>query len=274
MMIALYVLLAFLVVGAIVAAVGTHFTRRKLPHLTAVQAFLWWFHIWLGRILWGAEAPVEFELPTDRGVVVAANHRSSVDPFFLEPRSAIPIRWMVAKEYVTSVLFGPFLRACLVIPTNRGGVDTASTRAVVRVLEENGRVGMFPEGRINRTKDLFLPVRAGAALVAIKAKALVLPVYIQGSPYGGAAWTPLFMPARVRVHVGKPIDAALFYEQLGSETKEGEAASKLILEVMRQIAALAGQPEFEPKLAGRNWKTGVEGKAENGVEANGEELPE
>jgi 1-acyl-sn-glycerol-3-phosphate acyltransferase len=271
MMIALYVLLAFLVLGTVVAAIGTQAIRRKLPHLTRLQAFLWWFDVSLTRVLWGAAAPVEFDLPTDRGVVVVANHRSSVDPFFLEPRSAVTIRWMVAKEYVESVLFGPFLRACLVIPTNRGGVDTASTRAVVRVLEENGRVGMFPEGRINRTKDLFLPVRPGAALVAIKAKALILPVYIEGSPYGGAAWTPLFMLARVKIHVGKPIDAALFYEELGSGIKEGEAASKLIVEVMRQIAALAGQPDFEPKLAGRNWRRGAGEKEEAAAEVSGEE---
>src|SRR5262245_18201425 len=118
MMIVLYVLLALLALGFFITVVGVSRTWHKLPHLTLVQAFLWWFNTWLTRILWGSAAPVEFDLPTDRGVVVAANHRISVDPFFLECRSAVPIRWMVAKEYVTSMIFGPFLRTCLVIPTN------------------------------------------------------------------------------------------------------------------------------------------------------------
>lgn len=252
MWIAFTILMVVEAFACLMTVVGIARIWRRLPHLSLLQATLWWMNIQLTYYLWGAKSPVEFDLPTDRGVVIVANHRSSVDPFFLQPCSAVPIRWMVAKEFVESRLFGPFLRTCLVIPTNRGGVDTAATRSVVRILEEGGRVGMFPEGRINTTSDLFLPVRPGAALVAIKARALILPVYIEGSPYGGRAWTPLFMPARVRVHVGPVIDAATYFDAL-DETKESEAATKLIVDIMKQIATLAEKPEFEIKLAGRHW---------------------
>ena len=43
---------------------------------------------------------------------------------------------------------------------------------------EGELVGMFPEGRINTTDQLLLPGRSGAALIALKARAPVVPCYI------------------------------------------------------------------------------------------------
>ena len=42
---------------------------------------------------------------------------------------------------------------------------------------------MFPEGRINTTRDPLLSVRAGAAMVATKARVPIIPIYIGNSPY-------------------------------------------------------------------------------------------
>jgi 1-acyl-sn-glycerol-3-phosphate acyltransferase len=116
-------------------------------------------------------------------------------------------------------------------------------------------VGMFPEGRINDTKDtLLLPGRPGAALVALKARVPIIPVFIEGSPYDGSALGPLFMRAHVRVKIGEPMDLSPYF---GREKEEGvtqEITKRLLLE----IARLAGHPEFEPQLAGRRWKPGAE----------------
>jgi 1-acyl-sn-glycerol-3-phosphate acyltransferase len=157
---------------------------------------------------------------------------------------------MVAREYVTHPLMGLFLRACEVIPVGRSGVDTAATKAALRHTAAGGLVGMFPEGRINMTEQILLPCRPGAVVVALKSKVPLLPVYIQGSPYRKTAWSPFFMRAKVDVRVGELIDVSEFY---GRED-EPEIVQQLMVRVLKSIAALAGQPDFEIKLAGRHWK--------------------
>jgi hypothetical protein len=58
------------------------------------------------------------------------------------------------------------------------------------------------------------------------------------------------MPARVRLKVGELLD---FSDYFGREREEGVLA-QLTLECTREIAKLAGR-EFQPSMAGRDWKT-------------------
>jgi 1-acyl-sn-glycerol-3-phosphate acyltransferase len=117
--------------------------------------------------------------------------------------------------------------------------------------QDGGIVGMFPEGRINQTDQVLLPGRPGAALVALRARVPIIPTYIFDAPYDGTALGPVFMRSKVRVKIGQPIDLSPYY---GREKEEGvlQEITKL---AMRAMAALAGQPNFEPQLAGARWKT-------------------
>lgn len=189
----------------------------------------------MGRLLWRVEftnaAPAELR----GGAILVANHKSSVDPFFVQLAARRRVHWMVAKEYCVHPIFGPILRACKVIPTNRSGMDTASTKAAIRITGEGRLVGMFPEGRLNHTRALLLSFRGGAALVASRANVPMIPLLIEGSPYRRTVWSPVFMPANVRITFGQAI-------QPRQDTDE------MILEWGRQLANLAGQPNAEVRL--------------------------
>jgi 1-acyl-sn-glycerol-3-phosphate acyltransferase len=158
---------------------------------------------------------------------------------------------MVAREFVEGPAFGWALRTLQAIPVNRGGIDTASTRAAVRFAEGGDLVGIFPEGRINESGELMLPGRPGAALIALRARVPVVPCYLSGSPYDGTTWGFLFMAARTRLVVGKPIDLSAYYNR---DEQDKDIHSQLTLRFMREIAALAGKPDYEPRLAGKRWK--------------------
>lgn len=160
----------------------------------------------VGRLLWRVHFTNQppAALLTSGGVL-AANHRSSVDPFFVQLAARRRVHWMVAKEYCHHFAFGPLLRALQVIPTNRSGMDTAATKAALRITEAGRLVGMFPEGRINQTCAPLLPLRSGAALVACRSQVPIIPLWIEGSPLGKAIWSPLLMPARVQITFGEPI---------------------------------------------------------------------
>ncbi len=202
------------------------------------------------RILWRVELMQPFPLEANQGALLIANHRCSLDPFFLQMLPQRRVHWMVAKEYCEHPVMGVALKLFQAIPTNRGGMDTGSTKLAIRYAEHGDLVGMFPEGRINRSPNLFLSVRPGAAKVAIRANVPLLPCYIEGAPRSWFVLAALFKAAHVKVYCGKPI-----YPQeviRGPEsTKEDEL--QLIYQGLKQSAQLAGHPEFDIEVANKNW---------------------
>jgi 1-acyl-sn-glycerol-3-phosphate acyltransferase len=129
-------------------------------------------------------------------------------------------------------------------------VDTAATKAAIRIAANGGLVGMLPEGRINMSEEFMLPIRPGAALVALKARVPIVPCYVEGSPYNGTPWSPLLMTARVRLVFGAPIDLSEYDDRQDADG----LVEQVMLRVAREIARLAGRDDFEPQLAGRRWK--------------------
>jgi 1-acyl-sn-glycerol-3-phosphate acyltransferase len=87
-------------------------------------------------------------------------------------------------------------------------------------------------------------------LIALKGRVPILPCYIEGAPYGGTAWSPLLIPARVTVRFGEPIDLSAYYDA----PQEPGTVGEILLGVMSEIAKLAGREDFQPTLAGKRWR--------------------
>ena len=225
--------------------------RRSL--YTPAQAAIFAFNHVMARVLWRARVLGGISLPPGQGAVIISNHGGPIDPSFIALTVDRLVHWMVAKEYCQHWAFGWFMRICEVIPVNRGGIDTAATKLAIRYVREGGLIGIFLEGRINDTDQLLLPGRSGAAMIALKARAPVIPCYISGSPYDGTPWGCLFMPARVRLEVGSPIDISQYY---GRES-DREVLEHLTRRFLVEIARLAGVDDFQPELAGRFYKPDV-----------------
>ncbi len=252
---------AFVALASLALVVWVVWLFRRSPY-TPVQTVLFYIDVLLVRLLWRADMPHKLPPGCERGAIIVANHRSSIDPFFIQIVAGRPVHWMVAAEYFAMPLAGWFLRQTEAIPTRRGGVDTASTKAAIRFAQQGEFVGMFPEGRINTTSEFLLPVRPGAAIVAIRSGAPMVPCYIEGSPYDGTAHGPLFMRARVRMRFGAPIDVTPYAHRVNDR----EAAKELTVRVMKEIARLANRDDYEPRLAGKQWMPDAEGQAQE-VEA-------
>jgi len=210
------------------------------------------------------------------GAVLVANHRCSVDPFFVQLIGGRRVHWMVAGEYFKHFLFGPVLRSFQAIPTNRGGVDTASTKRAIALAKRGRFVGMFPEGRINRTEGALLTIRPGAAIVAMRASVPLVPIWIEGAPAGWAVYSALFIPAKVRIIVGSPDRFETKIQELGIATNtevagnptlehsEPENASfarsqarneavAWVTRVMGTSLTMGGHSPDDVSIAGRKW---------------------
>jgi 1-acyl-sn-glycerol-3-phosphate acyltransferase len=197
------------------------------------------------------------------GAVLVANHRCSVDPFFVQLISGRRVHWMVAGEYFKHALFGPILRSYRAIPTNRGGVDTASTKKAIALARSGQFVGMFPEGRINRTENPLLTIRPGAAIVALRAGVPLVPIWIDGAPKGWAVYSALFMAARVRIIVGNPEripsnvqdtvePTNTENERSKSDISRGDAVAWLS-QVMVKSMRMGGYEKDDVEIAGKKW---------------------
>ena len=241
-------LAAIVVVGlALWASVAWWRTYYTFP-----QALLYLLNRLITSLLWRVRVTGLLPVRPGRPAVIVSNHISGIDPLLIQRAAICRVHWMVAREYVEHPAMAWAFRILQVISVNRGGVDTSATKQAIRLLERGESVGMFPEGRINTkpNETLLLPGRPGAAWVALRARVPVVPCYVSGSPYSGTALGSFLMTARARVVVGEPIDISEYYDR----ADEREVQQQLTRRFLQEIAKLAGNPLFEPKLAGRRWK--------------------
>jgi 1-acyl-sn-glycerol-3-phosphate acyltransferase len=235
----------FIVLSVLAVAILATLVCWVRTQYSLVQSAMFLTCCLMTKLLWRTTVVNEIPIAKGQGALIAANHRSSVDPFFVQISSNRTVHWMVAHEYFKIPVIGYLLRQTGAIPTTRGGSDTKATRESIRFAQSGELVGVLPEGKINQTEDQFmLPVRPGAAMIAIRAGVPIVPCYIEGAPFNKKFWTPFVMTAKVRVTYGEPIPLP----EIVDESSKRAVAEQLTLQVVAELARLAGRDDFTPTL--------------------------
>jgi 1-acyl-sn-glycerol-3-phosphate acyltransferase len=177
-------------------------------------------------------------LPADGPVILAANHRSNVDPVLVATAVRRPVFFMAKAELFAGPL-GPILHRIGQFPVRRGGLDRQALRQTDAVLASRAVLGLFPEG--TRGEGRFATIHAGLGYIVLRQQCPVLPVALFGSERvrrrGG--WLPFASP--VRVVVGPPLDLP---DPGGGRTGRRAATETLrrtLEQFVRQAEASAGQ---------------------------------
>ncbi|MDE0369029.1 MAG: lysophospholipid acyltransferase family protein [bacterium] len=146
--------------------------------------------------------------------VAVVNHVSSLDPPIAGLALRRPVRFLALDE-----LWGVHraLDAVLTIfdsiPVPRSdGRALGALRAALRHLESGRPIGVFPEGRRVAAWGE-VPLKTGAAWLAVRASVPAVPVAIWGSQHAMPMDGMRVRRAPIRVVVGAPIDPRPFMER-------------------------------------------------------------
>jgi 1-acyl-sn-glycerol-3-phosphate acyltransferase len=143
-------------------------------------------------------------IPQDGPFIIVANHSSLLDPVILVV-SIKPKIFFVAAAYLFEIRWlGYLLRKANSIPVQREN-DIKAIKQALKILQQGGVLGIFPEGGIDRQKD-DLPIKAGAAFLATRVGVPIVPIKIKGAdkalPRGAKFIRSL---NKIEVEIKKPI---------------------------------------------------------------------
>jgi 1-acyl-sn-glycerol-3-phosphate acyltransferase len=167
-------------------------------------------------------------LPARGAAIIISNHTSGLDPHLVQAPCNRLITWMMAREYYELRFVRPILQGLGMIPVSRNGRDMSATREAMRALKDGKVLGVFPEGRIETSREL-LPFQTGVALMAIKMNVPVFATYLDGTQRGQEMPQAFFLPQRATVTFGG--------EVVFDRAREDRDALSDATEAMRQAIA-------------------------------------
>jgi 1-acyl-sn-glycerol-3-phosphate acyltransferase len=183
-------------------------------------------------------------LPAQGPVLVVANHPNHSDPAFLLASCARPLGFLHAREQYNVFLLRQLFRRAGCIPVARDGRDVAGTRLALRRLHEGAALVIFPEGEVSRPgRDGMAPAKAGIAFLALRSRAPVYPVWIEGGPQRHDLLRDWLWPSRgVRLFFGPAVDLVPYYGRPIDRKLLQEVAALLL----RRLADLRPDPKDNP----------------------------
>lgn len=136
-------------------------------------------------------------IPKDGAIIVCGNHKHLYDQCLAIISTKRFLRYMAKKEYFDGP-FAWFFKFVGCIPVNRSIKDTNAKEKAIEHLENNGAIGIFPEGTRNKTDKFLLPFKFGTVSMAKKTNAKIVPFGITGDYK--------FRSKNLTIRFGKPFE--------------------------------------------------------------------
>ncbi|WP_328839698.1 1-acyl-sn-glycerol-3-phosphate acyltransferase [Streptomyces europaeiscabiei] len=184
-------------------------------------------------------------IPPEGAAILASNHLSFSDSFFLPAVLNRKVTFIAKAEYFTTPgikgkLTAAFFKGVGQLPVDRSGARGAGEAAIrsgIQVIESGELFGIYPEGTRSPDGRLYRGKPGGLARVALATGAPVIPVAMIDTEKIQPPGKVLPKVMRPGIRIGKPLD---FSRYQGME-HDRFVLRALTDEVMYEIMKLSGQ---------------------------------
>lgn len=168
------------------------------------------------RALWRLEFKGIENIPADTGLIVASNHQSYGDPFWLGLPIKRPVRFLAWSEAFSWPVVGKMIQLLGAWPLQIEGSDPSAIRRSLSWLRNGGVVVIFPEGGRGLPDGSMIHMKGGAVRMALEADVPILPVTVRGANKVWPATHTLPRPGKVEITYHPIIRVE---QMLGEETR-------------------------------------------------------
>ena len=135
----------------------------------------------LSRLLWRIRYRGLENIPPTGGLIIAANHQTYIDPFWIGFPIKRPQRFLAWDEAFSWPVVGKLMRLMGAWPLQIERSDPTAIRRTLQWLRGGGVVTIFPEGGRALPDGLMSKFKPGAVRMALEANVPILPVTIRGA---------------------------------------------------------------------------------------------
>ncbi|MCA1591471.1 MAG: 1-acyl-sn-glycerol-3-phosphate acyltransferase [Acidobacteria bacterium] len=185
--------------------------------------------LFVSRALWKVRHKGVEHIPSNGGLIIAANHQTYIDPFWIGVAVKRTIRYLAWSEAFKWPALGRPMEWLGAWPIEVDKSDPGAYRRSLQWLREGGTVMIFPEGGRCNPDGSPMRFKPGAARMALEADVPVLPVTIRG---GNTVWPKnQRLPRTGRVEI-------IFHPAHKLKTLPGEDTRKCARRETEQLAAV------------------------------------
>ena len=174
-------------------------------------------------------------IPKEGPVIFCGNHRNFLDPQMIVVTSGRDMRFLAKEELAKNPFFRLLGNLFSAILVKRDEKDLTAVKESLKTLKGGGCIGLFPEGTRNGLEKNNGQIKSGAAYLAIKTGAKIIPIGIIGraKPFSKNA-----------IIYGKPLDFSE-YKSLGKEgdEKASEVLKNKIIELASKDVKMLDESE-------------------------------
>ena len=202
----------------------------------------------IGKVYFRISVRGREHVPVSGPFILSPIHRSFLDTPAVAAVTRRRMRYM-GKESLWKTRFGGwFFSTAGGFPVQRGSADRDALRAGTEVLERGEPLVLFPEGT-RQSGPVVTPLFQGAAYLACRTGAPIVPVGIGGSEAAMRRGSKMVWPHKITIVVGEP----LWPPPPGAS---GRVPRKAITELSDRLAA-AIQPLFDEAQAWAGTPNGL-----------------
>ena len=194
------------------------------------------------RVLYGIRVEGLENVPRRGPAIIAANHLSFLDSFFIPlVVNRRKVTYLAKADYFKSWKTAWFFKMAGQIPIDRTGGEKSerALRTALRVLKEGKLLGIYPEGT-RSPNDKLHRGRTGVARLALAAQVPIVPCGLIGTLEvmpPDAKLPKLFGRPKVVVRFGRPLELSRF----AGQERDRFVLRSITDELMYEIMMLSGQ---------------------------------